>query len=186
MYSGATPSDTVHVVPVPVECINSSSLKLSTDDDKDEVKNPSFLHASSYLASSCTISFAFSYAMKPKLMQKSDASKSNTLEYDGVSVGRIAYISCCEHFVSVFIEKKERRNINIKKRAKMDRKSVDIFSKLNGRKRDDLKASRRERPHKTTVRLTLGFVVRRRAHLLKTCLYCVRLLVCIMLYNGDF
>ena len=30
----------------------------------------------------------------------------------------------------------------------MDRKSVDIFSKLNGRKRDDLKASRRERPHK--------------------------------------
>ena len=45
MYSGATPSDTVHVVPVPVECINSSSLKLSTDDDKDEVKNPSFLHA---------------------------------------------------------------------------------------------------------------------------------------------
>ena len=112
MYSGATPSDTVHVVPVPVECINSSSLKLSTDDDKDEVKNPSFLHASSYLASSCTISFAFSYAMKPKLMQKSDTSKSNALEYDGVSVGRIAYISCCEHFVSVFIEKKKRRNIN--------------------------------------------------------------------------
>jgi hypothetical protein len=29
-----------------------------------------------------------------------------------VSVGRIAYISCCEHFVSVFIEKKKRRNIN--------------------------------------------------------------------------
>lgn len=68
----------------------------------------------------------------------------------------------------------------------MDRKSVDIFSKLNGRKRDDLKASRRERPHKTTVRLTLGFVVRRRAHLLKTCLYCVRLLVYIIAYNGDF
>ena len=134
MYSGATPRDTVHVVPVPVECIKSSSLKLSTDDDEDEVKNPSFLHASSYLASSCTISFAFSYAMKPKLMQKSDASKSNALEYDGVSVGRIAYISCCEHFVSVFIEKKKRRNINTKreKRAKMDRKSVDIFSKLNG------------------------------------------------------
>jgi len=169
MYSGATPSDTVHVVPVPVECIKSSSLKLSPpadDDDKDEVKNPSFLHASSYLASSCTISFAFSYAMKPKLMQKSDASKSKMLEYDGVSVGRIAYISCCEHFVSVFIEKKKRRNINTKrkKRAKMDRKSVDIFYELNKRKRDDLKASSRERHHKTTVRLTLGFVVRRRAH----------------------
>ena len=116
--------------------------------------------------------------MNPNAMQKSDASKSNTLEYDGVSVGRIAYISCCEHFVSVFIEKKERRNINIKKRAKMDRKSVDIFSKLNGRKRDDLKASRRERPHKTTVRLTLGFVIRRRAHLLMKRVYTA----CVCLY----
>ena len=105
--------------------------KLSTDDDKDEVKSI-LLPLRGPLR--CTISFAFSYAMKPKLMQKSDASKSNALEYDGVSVGRIAYISCCEHFVSVFIEKKKRRNINTKreKRAKMDRKSVDIFSKLNG------------------------------------------------------
>ena len=60
----------------------------------------------------------------------------------------------------------------------MDRKSVDIFSKLNGRKRDDLKASRRERPHKTTVRLTLGFVVRRRAHLLMKRVYTA----CVCLY----
>jgi hypothetical protein len=34
-------------------------------------------------------------------MQKSDASKSKSDEYVGVSVGRIARISCCEHFVSV-------------------------------------------------------------------------------------
>jgi len=60
----------------------------------------------------------------------------------------------------------------------MDRKSVDIFSKLNGRKRDDLKASRRERPHKTTVRLTLGFVIRRRAHLLMKRVYTA----CVCLY----
>ena len=60
----------------------------------------------------------------------------------------------------------------------MDRKSVDIFSKLNGRKKNDLKASRRERPHKTTVRLTLGFVVRRRAHLLMKRVYTA----CVCLY----
>ena len=65
--------------------------------------------------------------MKPKLMQKSDASKSNALEYDGVSVGRIAYISCCEHFVSVFIEKKERRNINMKNGQKWTGKALTSF-----------------------------------------------------------
>lgn len=60
----------------------------------------------------------------------------------------------------------------------MDRKSVDIFYELNGRKRDDLKASRRERPHKTTGRLTLGFVIRRRAHLLIKRVYTA----CVCLY----
>ena len=136
MYSGATPSDTVHVVPVPVECIKSASLKLSPpadDDDKDEVKNPSFLHASSYLASSCTISFAFSYAMKPKLMQKSDASKSKMLEYDGVSVGRIAYISCCEHFVSVFMQRRRGRVMcqsqSVKNGQKWTGKALTSFTK---------------------------------------------------------
>jgi len=69
----------------------------------------------------------------------------------------------------------------------MDRKSVDIFSKLNGRKRDDLKASRRERPHKNNgSTYTWVCYSSTRPSFNETCLYCVRLLVYIMLYNGDF
>ena len=96
MYSGASPKDTTHVVPFPVERKYSSSVC----GGFSESKNPS-LHASSYRACSSTISLAESLAMNPNAMQKSDARNVSALEYVGVSVGRIACISCCEHFVSV-------------------------------------------------------------------------------------
>jgi len=84
--------------------------------------------------------------MKPNEMQKIDASKSKSDEYVGVSVGRIARISCCEHFVSVVFvvvivtrthrereREKRRAEVNITSKA---RRVWTNFSRERERERE--------------------------------------------------